>query len=194
MTGVFKKKRISSKDMIKFYHTATVPQLNILHEIASQHLQHPPSASWGYQRFPLTFSAEPSTWEYLRESTRHPVHEFARRMTANTDISKKAGSIGSAIVEGVSAAGRTLVKYGVQAGQAVIKHRDDIATGVRILKDTANLVSQVGMIAGLVSPETHEQVTGITSAISDTVDKHKSKPKAKKGGWIDAEHLLSNAY
>ena len=192
-TGVFKKKNPSSRDIVKFYHTATVPQLNFLHELSSQHLQHPPSGSWGYHAIPWKFDADPVTWDYLRNSTRHPVHEFARRMTLDTHVSKKASGLVSNIVEGLSTAGKYAVKYGVKIGETLIKHKDAIATGVKIAKDAANLASTIALLTGSITPDTHKTVTGVTNAISSTVDKYKTKPKKKvgSGAWIDAEQLLA---
>ena len=194
-TGVFKKKNPTSADIVKFYHTATVPQLNFLHEISSQHLQHPPSGSWGYHPIPWKFQADPVTWDYLRQATRHPVHEFARRMTVNTDTSKKASGLASSIVEGVATAGKYALKYGLKIGETVIKHRNEIATGLRIAKDATQLASTIGVLTGLITPETHKTVTGVTDAISGTMDKYKTKPKVKKkvgsGVWMDAEDLLA---
>jgi len=197
-TGVFKKKNPTSADMVKFYHTATVPQLNFLHETASQHLQHPPSGAWGYHPIPWKFQADPITWDYLRQATRHPVHEFARRMTANTDVSKKASGLASSIAEGVATAGKYALKYGMKIGETVIKHRNEISTGLRIAKDATQLASTIGVLTGLIKPETHKTVTGVTNAISGTFDKYKTKPKAKPkakakvgaGVWMDAEDLL----
>ena len=190
MTGVFRKKNPTSADIVRFYHTATVPQLNLLHEIGSQHLQHKPSASWGYQPIPWKFHANPVTWDYLRNATRQPVHEFARRMTDNTDVSKKASGIGSAIVETLASAGKSALKYGVIAGKAIIKHKDEIATGIKIAKDATQLASTIAVLTGAMDPSTHKTVTGVTNAISSAADKYKTKPKKKGGDWIDAEHLL----
>ena len=190
MTGVFKKKKPTSADIVKFYHTATVPQLNLLHEISNQHLQNFPSASWGYQPIPWRFHADPVTWDYLRAATRQPLHEFARRMTDNTDVSKKASGIGTDIVETLASAGKTALKYGVMAGRQIIKHKDDIATGIKVAKDAAQLASTIAVLTGHITPETHKTVTGVTDAISGAADKYKTKPKKKGGDWIDAEHLL----
>ena len=189
MTGVFKKKKQTSGDIVKFFHTATVPQLNLLHEISSQHLQHPPSASWGYQKIPWQFHAEPVTWDYLRQATRQPLHEFARRLTDNTEVSKTASGLVSNIIEGLSDAGKYALKYGSKAASLIIKHKDSIATGIKIAKDAANLASTIAVLTGSITPETHEKVTGITSAISKTADKYKTKKKGS--GWVDAEELLA---
>jgi hypothetical protein len=192
MTGAFKKKNPTSADIVKFFHSATVPQLNILHEISSQHLQHPPSGSWGYQKIPWRFQAEPETWNYLRQASRQPVHEFARKMTDNTHVSKKASGLVSNIVEGISDAGKYAWKYGSKAASLIIKHKDDIATGIKIAKDAAQLGSTIAVLTGAISPDTHNTVTGVTNAISKSADKYKTKPK--KGGWVDVQHLLASSY
>ena len=192
VTGVFKKKNPSDADIVKFFHTATVPQLNFLHEISSQHLMHAPSGSWGYHSIPWKLQADPATWDYLRQSTRHPVHEFARRLTANTDQSKKASGLVGNIVSAVGTAGKYALKYGVKIGETVIKHRAAISTGVRVLKDAAQLTSTLGVLTGLIKPETHEKITGAANAITGTLDKYKTQPTPEKkgAGWVDAEHLL----
>ena len=190
MTGVFKKKKPTSADYIKFFHTATVPQLNILHEVSSQHLQHPPSASWGYQKLPFVIQGEPAAWSYLREATRQPVHEFARRMTDNTDISKKASGIVSNVVTVLKDGAKYAIKYGVKAAAALIKHKDAIITGVKFAKNAADLASSIAAMTGVITPETHKKVTAVTSAISGAADKYKTKPKKTGGNWIDAEELL----
>ena len=177
MTGVFKKKKPTSADYVKFFHTATVPQLNILHEVASQHLQHPPSASWGYQKFPFVIQGEPAAWSYLREATRTPVHEFARRMTDNTDVSKKASGIVSNIVDAVSDGAKYALKYGTKAVTTLIKHKDAIITGVKVAKNAADLASSIALITGAITKDTHEKVTGVTGAVATAADKYKTKPK-----------------
>ena len=186
MTGIFRKNKRSSADFVKFYHSATLPQLSILHEISSQHLGHAPSLSWGRQVVPWRFpDVQPETMDYVRQATRQPIHEFARRMTSGTETSKRAGSFVTAAVDTLASAGKVAVKYGSRAVAQLIKHQDSIRTGFKVAKDVADLASTIGLITGAISPDTHKKVTAVTSTIDKTVNRYGKKEKPKKGGWVD---------
>ena len=193
MTGVFRKKKRTAADMVKFYHTATVPQLNILHEFAMQHLGHAPSHSWGRQPVPFRITdIVPETWNYLRQATRQPVHEFARQMTAGSDTSKKASGAGTAIVDGLAAIGKAAVKYGGKAVGFLVKHQEAIQTGFKVGKAAVDLGTSVAGILGAIDESTKKKITAVTEAVSGAVKKFEKKPaKEKKGtGWVDYETLL----
>lgn len=193
-TGVFLKKAATPQDMIKFYHTATVPQLNLLHEISSQHLGHPPSHTWGRQVLPpsLRFlDVAPETWNYIQGASRQPVHEFARRMTMGSDTSKKAGSVVSAIADGVATAGKFVAKYGLVAAKFVIKHQKEFKTGIKIGKGLADVTATIAAMTNMIKPETRDKVHGVTSAVDKAASKFgkQKEPEKKKGGWVDYETL-----
>jgi len=191
MTGVWKKKQRTGADMLKFYHSPSVAQLNFLHEVASRHLGHPPSFGHPAQ-FPFNFPpAAPETWNFIRGATRQPVHEYARLMTSGTDTSKKASGLSSGIVDALSSAGRTALKYGGIVARNLIKHQETIRKGIKVGKDIADLSSLIGNITGLVSDDTHKKVTTVTSAVEGTVSRYgKQKSGAKKGGaWYDYDNL-----
>ena len=172
MTGVWKKKNRTAADMIHYYHTATVPQLNILHEISSQHLGHPPSFSWGQQEIPWRYpNVEPETWRFIRQVTRHPVHEYARQMTMGTDTSKKAGSATTVIVDALKAAGKVALKYGSNVVKYVVKHQDTIKTGIKVGKTITDIANTIGLITGAIGQDTHDKVKKVTGAIDKAADK-----------------------
>jgi len=190
MTGVWNKKHRTSMDMLHYYHNATVPQLNFLHEISSQHLGHPPSHSWGQQEIPWRFhNVEPETWDFIRKATRHPVHEYARQMTMGTDISKKAGSVSGAIIDAIKAGGKAALKYGTVVVKTLIKHQDEIKTGIKVGKTVADLASTIGLITGAIKPETHDKVKKVTGAVEKAVNRFGKQPEKKKGGWVDYENF-----
>ena len=192
LTGTWKKKKRSSADMVKFYHNPTVHQLNILHEIASQHLGHPPSM--GHEDMPWRFPGiAPESWNFIRSATRQPVHEYARLMTSGSDASKKASGITSGVVDVLSSAGKTALKYGTKVVSTLIKHQDSIRTGIKVAKDVADLSALLGSITGVISPETHDSVQKVTSAVQRTASRYGKQDKEKKegSGWIDYDPLTA---
>ncbi len=191
LTGSGKKKHRTAADMIKYYHNPTVHQLNMLHEIASQHLGHPPSL--GHEDMPWRFpNVAPETWNYIRSSTRQPVHEYARLMTSGTDASKKASGITSGIVDVLSSAGKTALKYGTKVVQTLIKHQDSIRTGIKVAKDVADFSTLLGSITGVISPDTHASINKVTAAVERTSNRYGKKPDKKPGsGWIDYDPLTA---
>ena len=105
-TGIFKKKKHTVDDLLKFYHSPTSAQLNFLHEVCQQHMGHAPSGSFGHQIVPVQLQGvSHDVWKYIGDATRQPVHEFQRRMTMNHHLAKTGGSVISAIGQG-----RKLVK------------------------------------------------------------------------------------
>lgn len=190
LTGTWKKKERTATDMVKYYHNPTVHQLNILHEIANQHLGHAPGL--GHEQMPWRFpNVQPETWNYIRSSTRQPVHEYARLMTSGSDLAKKASGITSGVIDALSSAGKTALKYGTKVVSTLIKHQASIRTGIKVAKDVADLTSLLGSITGVISPETHDSVQKVTAAVERTANRYGKKTEKKTAsGWVDYDPLM----
>ena len=174
-TGIFKSKRRKKGDLAKFFKNPTGPQLNILHEIAIQHLGHEPSHFWGRQPVPWKFPNVPRhVFAYVAHATRQPKHEFQRRMLDHSDTAKRGSgaisTIGRIISDGVEAASG----YINSAAGFLARHQSTI--------DAAGKLGSIGasilQIGGLIKPTTADRIHSGISHIT-------SKPKKTGGGWED---------
>ena len=125
----------------------------------------------------------------MKEASRHPPHEFARRLTAGTDTSKKAAGIFDGIVDGITAGAKVVGKYAADAGRYVIKNHEDISAAANVVSDLANTGAAIAGLTGLITPDTNDKIQGATGHIQALAKKYgkkeKKKPDKSGSGWSD---------
>ena len=174
-TGIFKTKRRNPGDLLRFFANPTAPQLNVLHELAVQHLGHDPSSFWAHQAVPWKIPAPMHILAYVAHATRQPKHEFQRRMLDNTSTAKTASGWVSTAGHLISDAVEAGASYVNQAAQFMAKHQGTIDSAAKL----ANIGASLAQIGGLIKPSTAQSIQSATSRIA-------SKPKKKTGGgWED---------
>jgi hypothetical protein len=177
-TGIFNSKKRKSGDLHKFFMNPTDPQLNILHEIAIQHLGHSPSSFFGHQVVPWKFNDVPKhVFSYVAAATRQPRHEFQRRMMDTTDTAKHAAGWVSTAGRVISDAVEAGAGYVNSAAQFLAKHQTTIDSAAHL----ANIGASLATIGGLIQPSTANRIHSGISGLS----KPKKKVDKSGEGWKD---------
>ena len=179
------------KDKAYLLHKPTGEQLSFLHEAAHQYLGGVPTPTWGNQKIPVFVQAHPETLAYVSEACRHPPHEFARRMTNGSEISKKGAGFVNGIWEGIKDAAGTVGRVVADGARYAIKHQETISKGIKIGTDIANTGAAIAGLAGIVSGETASKIQKGAAHVAALGKKYAKKPPAVKpkegSGWKDYE-------
>ena len=187
-TGIFKTKKRKPGDLLKFFKNPTEPQLNFIHEMAMQHLGHPPSHFWGRQVVPWKFQGiSPDVYEYVADATRQPKHEFQRRMLDDNHLAKKGAGWVSNVGEVISDVASTGARYINRATAFIARNQTTIDNAANLIK----LGTSVATLGGLIAPSTAARIHGAANSLlskpnkSGAANSLLSKPDKSGAGWVD---------
>ena len=190
-TGPLRKKVLTLQDKAILLHNPTGKQLSFLHEAAHQHLGGAPTPTWGNQKIPVFVQAHPETLAYVREACRHPPHEFARRMTNGSELSKKGAGWVNGLWDGITSAAGTVGRVVADGARYAIAHQEQISSGLRVASDIANTAGAIAGLTGIVSGDTASKIQQGAAHVAALGKKYgkKKKPPAKTpkegSGWVD---------
>lgn len=126
-TGVWRKKKHTTKDHVSFLFNSTGPQRSFIHEIMHQQLTGQPTRMWGVP-IPkeLHQQASRGTLSYIMHAARKPAHEFGRLISEH----REGSGIISNITHLVGKADKVIGSYVNNAKAWTVLHTPDIVHGV----------------------------------------------------------------